>query len=230
MKPIHHLRERVASTCLLSLADVDFLLAAHRRHLKVWPTGKAGGYRVVPAGYVGTIEAPSCRLVIQPKIPVANFLYLLAPTVSLANPIESGEPSANTEMADLLAKRLSLLLDERGRAGLHRAYVEQREVGPFVRGRLDVAEQMRHGLARADRLHCRPEEQTCDLACNQAAKAAGEMLLDCPFVQESTRAELRGVLAAYAAVLLATRTFSAEDRDTLRLLVPGRFRRGGTRA
>lgn len=200
MKPIHLLRERTASTCILGLADVDYLLALHRRHLKVWPTGKTGCYRLVPAGYVGTIDAPACRLVIQPKIPLANFLYLLAPALGQVEHRESGEPSGNAELADQLATRFILLLNDRTRAGLHRAYVEQNEVGPFVRGRLDAAEQMRHGLARTDRLHYRSEEQTCDLACNQAARAAGEILLGCPFVHESTRAGLRGALAGYAAV------------------------------
>src|SRR5205085_5396925 len=78
------LTERVSAECCLSAATLDFLLAEHRTHLELVPTGQPGHYRLTPAGFVGILVSPDCRLVIQPKIPLANVLHLLEPAWPLS--------------------------------------------------------------------------------------------------------------------------------------------------
>src|SRR5690348_2551335 len=73
------LRERTPAECRLAAEDVAFLLAQHRTHLELMPAQRRGRYRLTPGGYVGTITAPTCRLVIRPKIPLDNLFYLLDP-------------------------------------------------------------------------------------------------------------------------------------------------------
>jgi len=55
------------------------LLAEHRAHVELLPTGRHGYYRLTPTGHVGTIVCPTCRLLIRPKIPLENLFYLLDP-------------------------------------------------------------------------------------------------------------------------------------------------------
>src|SRR5262245_37575333 len=74
------LTERTVAECRLTPDDVAFLLAAHRAHVQLTPTRQRDVYRVTPGGHVGTIVAPSCRLLIRPKIPVRNLFYLLDPS------------------------------------------------------------------------------------------------------------------------------------------------------
>src|SRR4051812_25504895 len=81
--PTFRLTERTAAECPLTPDDVDFLLTAHRAHLKLVPTRQRDVYTLPPAGHVGTLVAPHCRLLIRPKIPVRNVFYLLDPDASV---------------------------------------------------------------------------------------------------------------------------------------------------
>src|SRR5262245_5433835 len=77
MSRTYILTERQASECLLSVDDVEFLFAEHARHLRIVPTRQANLFRLTPTRLVGTILAPSCRLVILPKMLVRSFATLL---------------------------------------------------------------------------------------------------------------------------------------------------------
>jgi hypothetical protein len=65
-----HLTERVPRVYGLTPADVEFLLAEHRTRPRLVPTARPGYYRLTSLGHVGTLVAPHCRLVIQPKVPL----------------------------------------------------------------------------------------------------------------------------------------------------------------
>ena len=124
------------------------LLAGHRTHLRLAPTGRRGRYRLTPTGHVGTIVGPDCRLVIRPKIPVKNLFHLLDPTGPLPVAEDRAATVTGTEALDFLAGRLARLLAERVVAGLHRAYSERCEAGPFLHGRLDLAAHLRERNGR----------------------------------------------------------------------------------
>jgi 5-methylcytosine-specific restriction enzyme subunit McrC len=212
------LTERTAALCRLSGADVDFLLAEHRAHVEVLPTRRRGRYRLTPTGHVGTIVAPHSRLVIRPKVPVRNLFHLLDPT----GPLPTGEDEATaepgTEALDFLAGRLAWLLAERAAAGLHRAYAERAEQGPFLQGRLDVPAQLREPTGRKDRIHSRYEEFSADVPCNQVPRATAEKVLRSPLVADGVRAALRRVLQDFAGVSsvpLGPESFQAAQPDRL---------------
>jgi 5-methylcytosine-specific restriction enzyme subunit McrC len=103
---------------------------------------------------------------------------------------------------DFLASRLAALLAERAAAGLHRAYAEQAGAGPFLRGGLDLPAQLRGGDGRKDRLHCRYDEFTADVPCNQVPKATAAQVLESPLLGAPVRAALLQALPAFAGVSL----------------------------
>jgi 5-methylcytosine-specific restriction enzyme subunit McrC len=212
------LTERVAGECRLTAADVEFLLAGHRTHLRLAPTGRRGRYRLTPTGHVGTIVGPDCRLVIRPKIPVKNLFHLLDPTGPLPVAEDRAATVTGTEALDFLAGRLARLLAERVVAGLHRAYSERCEAGPFLQGRLDLAAHLRERNGRKDRFHCRYEDFTADVPCNQVPKAAAELVLRSPLLADGVRAALRQALAAFAevgSVVLGPESFRDARPDRL---------------
>lgn len=217
MSRTYVLKERVARACRLVPADVEFLLADHRAHVRLAPTGRRGTYRVTPAGHVGVIVAPSCRLVIRPKVPVRNLFHLLDPTTPVAVAEDHTAADAGTDLLDFLAARLSRLLDERAAAGLHRAYAQRAEAGPFLQGRLDVAAQVLHSHAQRDRLHCSYEDFTVNVPCNQVPRTTADLVLRCPVLGHGVRAALRRSLVAYAdvePVALGPESFQTKDRLT----------------
>jgi 5-methylcytosine-specific restriction enzyme subunit McrC len=194
------LTERTPAEYHLAPADVEFLLTTHRPHLELLPTRCRHRYRLTPAGHVGVIFAPSVRLVIRPKVPVRNLFYLLDPAADFPVTDDSTTATPGTEALDFLAARLARLLAERSRAGLHRAYAERADSGPFLQGRLDVPAQLRDPAGRKDALHCRYEDFTVDVPCNQVGKATALLLVRSPLVAEGVRAGLRQALLGYEGV------------------------------
>jgi 5-methylcytosine-specific restriction enzyme subunit McrC len=149
-------------------------------------------------GHVGVIVAPGCRLVIRPKIPLQNLFFLLDPSLPFA--LDQATPAAGVEVLDLLADQFAQLLAQRAAAGLHRAYAERAEQGPFLHGRLDVRAQLRESPVRKERLHGRYDDLTADVPCNQVLKATAERLLNSPLLGVEVCAALRRALQSFDAV------------------------------
>jgi 5-methylcytosine-specific restriction enzyme subunit McrC len=194
------LTERTPTECTLSGADCEFLLANHQTHLVVLPTRDRERHRLTPTRCVGTIVAPDCRLVIRPKLPLRNLFFLLDPEGPIAVAPDSAATIPGTDALDFLAGRLARLLTERAAAGLHRAYTERAEQGPFLHGRLDVSAQLRDATGRKDQLHCRFEELSVNVPINQVAKATAELVRRSPLISDNTRAAVAQALLPFAGV------------------------------
>jgi 5-methylcytosine-specific restriction enzyme subunit McrC len=194
------LTERVPHLCRLAPADVEFLLQHHRGRIEVVPTGRRRCYRLTSAGYAGVLVAPTCRLVIRPKVPLDNLFALLDPAAPLPSADDRITPVPGAETLEFLAARLAQRMAERAAAGLHRAYAERAEQGPFLQGRLDLPAQLREAPGRKEQLHCLRDDLTADVPYNQVPKATAERLLSSPLVGEAVRAELRQALASFATV------------------------------
>jgi 5-methylcytosine-specific restriction enzyme subunit McrC len=194
------LTERRPRVVRLRRADADFLLASHRDHIEVVPTGTRGRYRLTALGFAGVLAAPSCRLALRPKLPAANLLHLLDPLTPPSAAEDRTAPVDGDRLLDLLAGRLATLLAECVAVGLHRAYAERANAGTYLRGRLDAAAQARDASPRRDRLHCRYDDFTADTPYNQLPRAVVERLLARPDLDARVRSALRGVLAGFASV------------------------------
>jgi 5-methylcytosine-specific restriction enzyme subunit McrC len=189
-----HLTERRARLVRLAPTDVAFLRAHHCTHLRLDWTDRPDHYCARPAGVVGVIRAPGCRLVIAPKIPVANLFAMLAADESIGTQADSSEVWPTTGIVDFLAGQLAQRLQERIGAGLHWAYVERSAAGGQLQGRLDLPAQLRQAAGRKDRLHSRRDETTVDLPCNRLPRALAERLLAWPDLDQQTAGRLREAL------------------------------------
>jgi hypothetical protein len=208
--------ERRPRRVRLARRDIAFLLREHRTHLELLPTGRRGVYRVTARGFAGVIVAPTCRLLLRPKLPLRHLCYLLEPDADPPAVPDFSAADAGFDLLDLLAGHLARLLEERAAAGLHRAYVEEAAQGPALQGRLDVAAQVRAGPAGRDRFHVRRQEFTADNPCNRVPKATAEWLLATPMLAEPTRHRLRAALASFdtvAAEPLTPELFAAALAD-----------------
>src|SRR4051812_6455397 len=100
------LTERQAATAWLPDADVEFLLVSHRPHLEIHPTRTRHEYRLRPRGFVGTILAPHTRLILRPKLPLANLCYLIDGSWPAELQEDQTELTSGSGLVDLLARRL----------------------------------------------------------------------------------------------------------------------------
>jgi 5-methylcytosine-specific restriction enzyme subunit McrC len=199
-QPTLTLTERTPVVARLEPADVDFLLARHRAAVRVGPTGTASHYRLTATGHVGVIVAPYCRLILLPKIPLRNVLFLLDLQAEVPAEEDRVRPVSGTEVLEFLAGQLARRLAGRLAAGLQRGYTERAEQGPYLLGRLDVPAQLREGPGRKEWLYCRHDDFSADVPCNQAIKAVVELLIASPLVGEGVRGELRRAQQAFEGV------------------------------
>jgi 5-methylcytosine-specific restriction enzyme subunit McrC len=191
-----HLTERRARCVRLSPVDVAFLLEHHRGRMEVLPSGRRDCYRLMALGCVGVLIAPWCRLVIRPKIPLANVFALLDPLAAISSESDLVAVESGTEILEFLAGQLARRMAERVAEGLHRVYREQREQGPVLHGRLDLSAQLRQAPGRKEQLHSRYEELTADSACHRVVKATAEESL----IGVEVRLALQAALAGFADV------------------------------
>src|SRR3954469_25275700 len=104
--------ERVPRVVRLRRADVDYLLAHHRGHVELTPTGSAGRYRLTALGVAGIIATPHVRLAIRPKLPAVNLWQLLDPLHAPPAEVAVNAPVDAGRLLDLLAGRFAALLAE----------------------------------------------------------------------------------------------------------------------
>jgi 5-methylcytosine-specific restriction enzyme subunit McrC len=102
-----------------------------------------------------------------------------------------------TTLLDIMIRLFADKLLAETRRGLPRAYVSHAEDMPKLRGRLDVVRQFTAHAVRPDRLACRYDELTSDIALMQVVKAAVVFLDGFAREGETRRrlSELRFVLA-----------------------------------
>src|SRR5579859_4408985 len=92
------LTERVPHVARLAPVDVAFLLEQHRGRVEVLPTGRRDRYRVTALGCAGVLIAPSCRIVIRPKIPLRTLYAMLDPFAPLPAVTDVVETVAGSEV------------------------------------------------------------------------------------------------------------------------------------
>src|SRR5581483_11404436 len=150
----------------------------HRAHLDLAPGPSRHVWRLTPAGVAGVILTPRRRIVISPKIPVRNLLFL----VDDEGDPDLVRPADDSGILDPLAERLARLMSERAAAGLHRDYREISHQGPYLIGQLDLAAQLRQPAGRKDQLHSRHDAFTADLPCNQVPRTLAWALAESPLL------------------------------------------------
>lgn len=94
---------------------------------------------------------------------------------------------ANQSILEVLIRLYCDLLWETVHKGMVRRYESRQDNLVVLRGRLNVAQQLRHNLARPDRLHCTFDEFTQDNALNRALKAALRVLFRLARTESSSR-------------------------------------------
>lgn len=185
MKPTMYLTERRPHECRLTREDIAFLLE-HASHLRLSPTSEDGLYRLTPTHLIGVMEAPSCRLVIRPKLPLPSLAFLLDSDAPLSSYESIGAECDSFGVLDFLALRLTQRVAEQVRIGLQQGYREEATAGLYLQGRLDVPAQLRD-LPRFEVIHSRHDDWTTNILCNQLLRSSLEMLARSSLLGESIR-------------------------------------------
>lgn len=197
-----------------SRAQANNLIKSAKQH----PLGGDDGNRVLTDHYhrlraqqvVGVLAASDCSLEILPKVDAlaledesedtlrTRLIGLLSLSLNLK--ISHGEAVALARqkhgLLDILIRLFADRLLLETRRGLSRQYVRQEDVVPVLKGQLDVVKQFSVLAGRPERLACRFDVLSVDIALMQVMKACVVFLAKHARHVETARrlAELRFVL------------------------------------
>lgn len=198
----------------LSDAVADQLWQHHARLVTIdFPSPKTDDeWQLTAQGWVGMVPvARDLTLVLQPKVALSNLLGM----IEIAYGLEGFQPMRGLVAAATvpeLYERLALLLAEqtliRCRRGLHRPYQSREAAIPFVRGRLRVAELVRHPTALA--VPCTFQEQAVDVLDNAILHWTLHRILQSDLCGTQSRAVVRQAVRVLQP-LVVLRPVSAAD-------------------
>lgn len=179
-------------------------------------------------GVVGVIVTPGCQLEILPKIEGggetnvsdatlrARLIHMLAVTFDL--PIEAGAMTKlgwqSDTLLELLIRLFCAKLTDAVRQGMPRHYLEHEDDLPALRGRLDVKRQFSTLAVSPQKLACRFDSLSSDIALNQVMRAAVSKLSRLSCAQDTQRA-LRELSFVYADVADVPQSALRWDRIVL---------------
>ncbi len=164
-------------------------------------------------GVVGVIATPDCQLEILPKIEGggetevsdatlrARLIHMLAVTYDL--PIEAGTMTQlgwqRETVLELLIRLFGTKLTDAVRQGMPRHYLEHEDDLPALRGRLDVTRQFSALAVSPQKLACRFDALSPDMALNHVIRATISKLSRLTAAPDNQRA-LRELSFVYADV------------------------------
>ena len=164
-------------------------------------------------GVVGMIATPGCQLEILPKIEGADesdvdnatLRHRLIHMLAVARDIRI-DVRANAQLSwqrdtilELLIRLFCSKLADAVRQGMPQQYTEQQDDLPTLRGRLDVTRQFTAHAVSPQKLACRFDARTADIALNQVMRAAILKLARLAQAPDNQRA-LRELNFAYADI------------------------------
>jgi 5-methylcytosine-specific restriction enzyme subunit McrC len=138
----------------------------------------AGVYSVRPGSVVGTLVWPELRVLIKPKVELANVFFLLGFRGDLAEWTEEAFPyEAEWDFLRAIAWAFRAEMERGLRYGISRSYEEKSEALAGFRGRLDVGRQITAWQDRPFPVECRFVEYGEDSLLNRVLRAANTRLL-----------------------------------------------------
>lgn len=184
------LREYQPISVRLIRSEVRQLLGTGLVDLK--PLPDEDEYELKAHSIVGTVVLPTLRLLIRPKVGMKNLFFLLGYGMKITSWAEERFPYE--EQPDFLSAMAFIFEAEVSRAtrqGLVRGYRARDETLTTLRGRIDIAGQIRARQSRPFPLECSFEEYTEDIDLNRIVKAALRRLLQIPGLSPGVVRRLR---------------------------------------
>ena len=161
----------------LAVADRDALREAPLS-LSIEPApGQSDTYVLTPGSVVGALDLGDLSVVIRPKLEISRVVYLASYAMGA---FKLRDESFSFTSAPTLVETLALALTSAARRafarGLLHGYRAEHEALTTVRGRIDMAEQLRRRFDVLLPVEVRYDEFTDDILANRLIKAAAELL------------------------------------------------------
>lgn len=200
MSGLVELREYRSVRVRLSDVEVASLREAAGNRLTFGVGSHTGEVELGATSYVGTVVTPTVRVIVRPKISLANVFHLLeagSTPLSLDDGMFAYEET--DELLGALAGFYARQVEIATARGLFQAYRQHDERLVALRGRIDLGAQIR-AAGLVSPVACRFDEYTADVTENRVLKAALRRVARLDGVPERTRLLLAGQLLRFDEV------------------------------
>jgi 5-methylcytosine-specific restriction endonuclease McrBC regulatory subunit McrC len=146
-------------------------------------------YSITVRNAVGTICVGELQLLIEPKIPLPHFVYLLekSETVPARMSDERGVISHEDSFFEIVVRWFLLSCEKLLRVGLDRDYEAVEDDLAFARGSILTAQTARSFAAGRFRIRCQYDAFTEDASLNRVLKEAARLVLAAPALSPRLR-------------------------------------------
>ncbi len=171
-----------------------------------------GTWVVSASGWVGTVVTPDVEVLVRPKVPMHSLFLLLG----VGLPPDAWKPATfafgtDRNLLVAMAAFFARTAEQAVGRGLRRDYRQEEDRLVTLRGRVDIAGQLRTpGVVSP--VACRFDEYTADILENRVLKAAARRLLRLPGVRPETRRLLERLLVPFGEVADTAVELAAVER------------------
>lgn len=183
----------------LSFEQVDALRRVAGNAIEIRPGRRRDTWNLKATSYAGAIRVGDLAVMIRPKIPLENLLYMLSAGQTDPDFGTSLIGFEEDELLPALAAFYERLVADTLKRGVLKAYKEHNETLVALRGRIDVPAMLRTGGMPAP-VPCRFDELSIDIAENQILRTAAVALATYPDVAPAVRRNLRRAVGALDGV------------------------------
>lgn len=205
--------------------------AAHLQVLKfcrVSPTPETGIWRITDVTRVGVVALDGLRLIVRPKTPLRSLIFMASYSGVQTHVKEASfDFEADQDLPATLASALVRAIEDATNRGLLKGYVSVEETGTVIRGRWDIARQLKARPGIPVPVELTYDDFTEDVVENRILKAALRALmrleqLPRPVVDKvgtslALFSEVSDLRAAGPAAPLAESRLNAHYQPALRL-------------
>ncbi|CAH0256518.1 hypothetical protein SRABI98_03391 [Microbacterium sp. Bi98] len=157
----------------VSLTTSQAVRLQELKFCRVSPTGDSGIWRITDVTRVGAVGLDGVRLIIRPKTPLRSLIFMASYSGVQA---DVGHATfafeADRDLPSALASGLIRAVEAATGRGLLKGYVSVEETGTVIRGRWDVARQLKGRPGIPVPVELTYDDYTEDVAENRIVKAA----------------------------------------------------------
>jgi len=134
-------------------------------------------YRLRPAAVIGAFEVADPSVAVRPKLDISRVIYLASYAMGAYKPREERfDFTSEPTLVEVLALALTAAARQAFARGLLHGYRTEQDALRTVRGRIDMAEQLRRRFDALVPVEVSYDEFTDDILANRLVKAAADLL------------------------------------------------------
>lgn len=181
-----HLKETFR-TCGVRLTSSEARWLYESRAAEVTPGREAGTYDVAAKNIVGVMSRGDLQVIISPKVPVGSLMRLIMYARTTIHFDPTTTHLSTTDFITALAQAFAMYVRAATAAGLMRGYWQVTDVGPTLRGRVRLAEQISRHHGQLYPLELEHQEFGPNVRENRVLAAAIRALLRVVGSDEASR-------------------------------------------